>query len=176
MKTDMYALISRWIKMVSMKNSYLCNESKIVLTDFSDLVKQTFDVIKNAKNEYIYPNKYPESTQDVFWFLDLISSISQYSVDDGLVEDYGENKVYTATRLIAEGLISYAKWPGDMRNENEKEIYFDTDKELNGILEFLRSDYVDVEENEEDKTYVYNVYNGSFEEILELTQQMGDYE
>ena len=62
-----------------------------------------------------------------------------------------------------------------MRNENGKEIYFDKEEKLNGTMEFLRSDYVDVQENEEDKTYVYNVYEGSFDEILELTQQMGDY-
>lgn len=106
----------------------------------------------------------------------MISAVSQYCTDDGLVEDSGENKIYTATRLIAEELLSYAKWPGDVRNENGKEIYFDKEKELNGTMEFLRSDYVDVQENDEDKTHVYNVYEGSFDEIFELTQQMGDYE
>ena len=163
MGNNMFDLISRWDKMVSMKNLYIANEEKIILTDFRDLVKQTFDVVKKAKNEYIYQKKYPECTQDVFSFLYLISAVSQYCTDDGLVEDSGENKIYTATRLIAEELLSYAKWPGDVRNENGKEIYFDKEKELNGTMEFLRSDYVDVQENDEDKTYVYNVYEGSFD-------------
>lgn len=176
MENNIFDLISRWDKMVSMKNLYAVNEEKIIPTDFSDLVKQTFDVIKKAKNEYIYQNKYPECTQDVFSFLYLISTVSQYCADDGLVEDSGENKIYTAIRLITEELLSYAKWPGDMRNENGKEIYFDKEKELNGTLEFLSSDYIDVQEDYEDKTYSYNVYEGSFDEILELTQKMGDYE
>ena len=63
-----------------------------------------------------------------------------------------------------------------MRNENGKEIYFDKEKELNGTMEFLSSDYIDVQEDYKDKTYSYNVYEGNFDEILELTQKMGDYE
>mgnify|MGYP003485854664 CR=1 FL=1 len=62
MGNNMFDLISRWDKMVSMKNLYIANEEKIILTDFRDLVKQTFDVVKKAKNEYIYQKKYPECT------------------------------------------------------------------------------------------------------------------
>lgn len=49
MGNNMFDLISRWDKMVSMKNLYIANEEKIILTDFRDLVKQTFDVVKKPR-------------------------------------------------------------------------------------------------------------------------------
>ena len=170
MKDELFVLTHRWQRKVSMKNPYIFGEEEIDLEDFRDLIKQTFEAIKTAKNEYIFKNTYPEAC-DVIQFIELISTVSQYGINDQTVEDESENCVFTATVLLAEELRLYANIY-DCSKTNDQKVYSDYEETAGGDLKFELSYYVDLEEDEEDKMYTYNVYEGNFDEIMEFAKRI----
>ena len=163
-------LINRWKRKVIMKNPYIFGEEEIDLDDFRDLVKQTFEVIKTVKNEHIFKNSYPE-VGDVIDFIELISIVSQYGIDDQITGDESENCAYTATVLIAEELRLYSR-RYDRNQVDDKIVYSDDEENSSGDLKFELSYYVDLKEDEEDRMYTYNVYDGNFDEILEFAKRI----
>ncbi len=166
----LFMLINRWKKEVQMKNPYIFGAVEIDLDNFRDLIKQTFDVIKTAKNEYIFKNIYPEAN-DVIDYIELISIVSQYGINDQTVMDESENCTFTATVLLAEELRLYAnRYHFD--KANDKNIYSEDEEYATGDLKFELSYYVSLEEGEDDKMYTYNVYEGNFDEILEIAKRI----
>lgn len=104
-------------------------------------------------------------------FIELISVLSQYGIDDQTVGDESENCAFTATVLLAEELRLYAsKWHID--RADGQAFYSDYEDFLTGDLRFELSYYVDLKEDEEDKMYTYNVYDGNFDEILEFAKRV----
>ena len=166
---DCFKLCGRWGRFVHMKNPYVFGE-EIDLDDFRDLVRQTYDVIKTVKNEYIFKNTYPDAG-DLLHYIELISILSQYGIDDQTVGDESENCVYTATVFLAEELRLYAN-RFNVKRVDDKIQYEDFEEALSGDLQFELSFYIDVDEDEEDKIYTYNVYDGNFDEILEFAKRI----
>jgi hypothetical protein len=165
-----FKLIGRWERKVHMKNHYIFAEEEIDLDDFRDLLQKTFDTIKAVKNEYIFKNIYPDAG-DMINFIELISVLSQYGIDDQTVGDESENCAFTATVLLAEELRLYAsQWHLD--RADGQAVYSDFEDSLTGDLRFELSYYVDLKEDEEDKMYTYNVYDGNFDEILEFAKRI----
>ena len=165
-----FKLIGRWERKVNMKNPYVFGEEKIDLDDFKDLLQKTFYTIKTVKNEYIFKNIYPDAG-DMINFIELISVLSQYGIDDQTVGDESENCAFTATVLLAEELRLYAsKYKFD--RVDEQAVYSDYEDDLTGDLEFELSYYVHLDEDEEDKIYIYNIYDGNFDEILEFAKRI----
>ena len=165
-----FKLIGRWKRKVNMKNPYVFGEEKIDLDDFKDLLQKTFDTIKAVKNEYIFKNIYPDAG-DMIYFIELISVLSQYGIDDQTVSDESENCAFTATVLLAEELRLYATY-WDVNWVEDKKVYFDIEDFSSGNLKFELDYYVDLEEDEENKIYTYNVYEGNFDEILEFAKRI----
>ena len=169
----LFNLIHRWKRNVNRKNSYVFGEEDVDLEDFRDLVKQTFEVIKTAKNEHIFKNTYPEVC-DVIDFIELISIVSQYGIDDQTVSDESKNCAFTATVLIAEELRLYAnRYHFD--RDGEKNVYSDEVENSSGDLTFELSFYVNLEDGEADRMYTYNVYDGNFDEILEFAKRIAAF-
>ena len=165
-----FKLIGRWKRKVNMKNPYVFGEKKIDLDDFKDLLQKTFDTINTVKNEYIFKNIYPDAG-DMIYFIELISVLSQYGINDGTVGDESENCAFTATVLLAEELRLYATY-WDVNWVEDKKVYFDIEDFSSGNLKFELDYYVDLEEDEENKIYTYNVYEGNFDEILEFAKRI----
>ena len=165
-------LIDRWIEKVTMRNPYLFGKEKIDLDDFKDLLQKTFDTIKTVKNEYIFKNIYPDAG-DMLRFIALISRLSQYALDDQILCDETENCAFTATVLLAEKLRRYAS-AFQFDRVDEQVVFSDHEDYLTGDLELKLSDYVYLDEDEEDKICIYNIYDGNFDEILEFAKRVAD--
>ena len=168
-----FKLIGRWKRKVNMKNPYVFGEEKIDLDDFKDLLQKTFHTIKTVKNEYIFKNIYPNAG-DMINFIELISVLSQYGVNDQTVGDESENCTFTATVLLAEELRLYATF-WNVNWVEDKKVYFDNEDFSLGVLKFELDYYVDLQEDEENKIYTYNVYDGNFDEILEFAKRIAEY-
>ena len=164
-------LTSRWRRKVDMRNPYVFGEEKIDLDDFKDLLQKTFYTIKTVKNEYLFKNIYPDAGL-MLYFMGLISFLSQYALDDQTLGDESENCAFTATVLLAEKLRFYAL---TFRfNRVDEQVVFSDYEDLTGDLEFKLSDYVELDEDEEDKICIYNIYDGNFDEILEFAKRFVD--
>ncbi len=158
----MKKLTQRWYEHVSRRNPYIFG-ADIDLDDFRELIKETFDVIKTVKNEYILKNT-PIEASDMFNYIELISTLSQYTTDDKIMEDESEKYSFTATIMLAEELRLYAS--------NFHNTFSNSEEISSGNLQFELNYYVILEDGEENKIYTYNVYEGNFDEMLELANRI----
>lgn len=160
-----------WVTQIESRNGYKFGETVIDLNAFADLVKETFEIIKEAKLQYIYRSTFPDDTHAVFNYLQLFSKIAQYSTYD-YDGDESEDHAFTATCLVAQKLVDYAVYSDGAMNNGGKLEYFDTEETLAGELVILRADYPYFTEEINDDLYVYNVYTGDFSEVLKLAKEL----
>lgn len=154
-------VLDMWENKVDLRNAYIFGDENIELPEFAELFKQTFEIIKNVKSEYMQKNIVP---QEAFTYLRLLTTLSKYTTCD-CVEDQSENKTFAATALIAQTLVDYATF--EWKNNDE---------ENQGIFSLDRDEYpyyCDVPQKTDNKFYSYNIYDGNFEEILELAADLG---
>ena len=160
-----------WVEQIDSRNAYKFGETAIDLDAFADLVKETFEIIKEAKLQYIYRSTYPDDTHTVFNYLQLFSKIAQYSTYD-YDGDESDNRAFTATCLVAQRLVDYAVYSDGAMNNGGKLEYFDTEETLAGELVILRADYPYFTDEINDDIYIYNVYTGDFSEVLKLAKEL----
>ena len=172
---DVGKVEERWGDYVDMRNSYAFCDEDIDLEDFKELVKETYDIIKAAKVKYIYSNKMPEDVRLIFDFLRMLSTLSQYTVYDDS-EDESTDKIFTATTLVAQGLVSLSIWCDDIRLKDGKRVYFLDEEKAKGELLWNRLDFPytkkQLEEGNLDKNYTYNVYEGDLTQFIELANRL----
>ena len=151
-----------WENKVDLRNPYTFADEDVVLADFAEMFKDTYEIIKTVKNEYMHKNILLDSYIQ-FAYLRLLTTLSKYTTYD-IVEDESENLKFSATCIIAQKLVEYATW-GTVDNEDEAK----------GIFSFSRDDYPyydDMPEESDDKYYEYDVYGADFTEVLELAAQL----
>lgn len=172
MNNKISEIVSIWKDKVEHRNPYTFGEEDISLSEFSELFKDTFEIIKKAKNDFIYKGALPEDTYTTLDYLDLITALSKYITYD-CVDDESESKTFTATCLVAQKLVEYATYCSGFRSlETGKYEYFDSDEIKQGSLTFLRADYPYYSDDFFDKSYEYRIYDGNFDQILELASQL----
>lgn len=71
-----------WAEQIDLRNAYKFGNTSIDLDAFAALVKDTFEIIKEAKLQYIYRSAYPCGPHAVFDYLQMLSRIAQYSTYD----------------------------------------------------------------------------------------------
>ena len=154
-------VLEMWNDKVDLMNAYVFGDENIELPEFAELFKQTFEIIKTVKNDHLQKNIVPQAP---FTYLRLLTTLSKYTTCD-FVEDQSEDKTFTATALIAQTLVDYATF--EWMNNNEVN---------QGVFSLERDDYPyygGIPEETDAKNYSYNVYDGNFEEVLELAADLG---
>ena len=160
-----------WVEQIDSRNAYRFGETAIDRNAFADLVRDTFEIIKEAKLQYIYRSAYPSDPHDTFDYLQMLSKIAQYSAYD-YDGDESDNCAFTATCLVAQRLVDYAVYSdGAMNNDGKLEL-FDSKETLAGKLVIARADYPYFTEDLYDGVFVYNVYKGDFTEVLKLAKEL----
>ena len=157
-----YKALDEWEHKVDLRNPYTCAMEEIVLADFAELFKDTYEIIKTIKNEYMHKNILPDSFTQ-FEYLRLLTTLSKYMTYD-IVEDESDDRKFSATCIIAQKLVEYATW-GLMDNKEESQ----------GIFSFCRDDYPyygDIPKEPGNTYYKYDVYRADFTEVLELAAQL----
>ena len=172
---DVKKLREEWADYVNRRNPFSFGEEEIDLDDFKELAKRTFEVIKQAKETYLYRNCLPEDITLTLQYLELLSVFSQYTYYDNM-EDESDNRIFTATCLVAEGLRDFAVFLDDIKLEENKRVYFIDDETASGNLFFYRDDYPFIEgrisDEELKKVYKYNIYEGDLTKLIELANSM----
>ena len=159
-------LQKNWEEQCSLKIGYALGEENINLDDFRDLIKETYELIREVKEKYIFKNVCL-GQETLFEFISLICTISQYALTEESIFDKSENYIFTATTLLANTLKEYAiGW------KILEDILF-KNSSSDGIFDF--SDITDELDNEIDlKSYTYDIYEGNFSEILEFASQFAN--
>ena len=159
---NLYHLQCRWEEQCSLKTAYTFGEEDIDLNDFHNLIKESYDLIKAVKENYIYKNVCIDK-EDLFEFMELISNISQYAFNDNSICDNSENCAFTATTILAERLRTYA-----ICYTMEERAFKDSPNDGVGVF-YLQ---VVFDENENPKWLTYNVYEGNFDDVLKCAKQI----
>lgn len=160
-----------WKHWVYMKNLYTFGEGEIYLEEFAQLVKETFEIIKTVKNEFIYKESYFGNASDMLEYMELLTCISKYDIYD-CVDDESKAKCFTATCLVAQQLCDYAVSPHGFEIIDGESRCFDSDEEMAGVFTFYRIDYPYLEEEPDNKVFRYDVYKGDFSEVIDLASQL----
>lgn len=172
MENRISKISSIWAEKVELRNPYIFGDEEISLSEFSELFKDTFEIIKTAKNDFIYKGIFPSDTITVLDYIELIANLSKYMTYD-CMDDESERKTFTATCLVAQKLVDYASCsPGFRTTDSNSFEYFDTDDFQQGILTFNRDDYPYYSDEPSNDSYKYCIYEGDFEEILDLALQL----
>lgn len=175
MKEAINQTLKLWENQVELRNAYTFGEEDILLDEFAKLFKDTFEIIRTAKNEFIYKNIAPADSVVSLAYLELLTTLSKYMTYD-CMNDESEDKKFTVTCLVAQKLADYATSKGGFEIVGKTSICFDSDDEKQGVFTFFRDDYPfydsDFDEDDEMKTYLYNIYDGNFEEVLNLASQL----
>lgn len=164
-------LQNAWLEQVESRNSYKFATSEVCLDTFADLVKDTFEIIKYVKNQYLYASAYPEDPYDTVSYLQLLCALSQYSTYD-YDGDESDDLKFTATCLVAQKLVEYAIYHSGSTNTGGTLKFFDTEDALSGKLCFFRDDYPFFSDEFSTETYHYEVYKGDFTEVLRLAKEL----
>lgn len=172
---ELNELTQNWEYYVDNRNPFSFGDEQIDLDDFRELVKKTFEVIKQAKQTYIYRNCLPEDVLLTFEYLDLLSVFSQYKYYDNM-EDESTDKIFTATCLVARALRNFAVYFDSCEYKENKREYFIDDETAAGNLFLRRDDFPfyleEISDEELNKSYRYNVYNCDFTEFIELANSL----
>lgn len=175
MKEEINQTLKMWENLVELRNAYTFGEEDILLDEFAKLFKDTFEIIRTAKNEFIYRNIAPADSAVSLAYLELLTLLSKYMTYDCMDDESGDKK-FTATCLVAQKLVDYAVSAGGFEIVGKTSTCFDNDDEKQGVFTFFRDDYPfyasDFDENEKKLTYSYNIYDGNFEEVLNLASQL----
>ena len=155
-------LIEKWVEYVGLRNSYTFGDEDVSLEDFAELARDTYEVIKKAR-EYVFENNLPKATE-VFSYLSLVSEISKYTTYD-CTEDESDDKTFTATCLVALGLVEYAT--NGAEESSGGNINYLYNKMLGEAIVFFGK-----AEDGAKNVFTYNVYTGDFSGVLELAQMM----
>ena len=170
MMEKMGKVYSKWEEHIELRFAYAARDEYMPMNLFPELFRETFELIREINNEYIYQGKTFKDASVTMAYIDLIALISKYVIYNG-VEDNSFRKYFTATSLITEGLIRYATRVGQYRfPDNNTVVYCDTDEEHNGIFEFDSGDYC--VDDEESTVHIYNVYNSNIEDMVALAAKM----
>ena len=172
MNMNFHELEYKWRDKVDLRNPYVFGEEPIDLKEFAELFKETFEAIKEAKQNYVN-GIFPEDKLEIFEYIEMLCQLSKYTMYDCL-QDESEENFFTVTCLIAQQLLRYANnfecyqytEKGRTCSDNE-----DTDK---GILKFFIYPEIDEDsehqmlDSEEPKIFTYDIYKCDFTEIMEL--------
>lgn len=175
MRDKIYELTKIWQEKVELRNQYTYGEEDISLEEFAELFKDTFEIIKAVKNEYIFKCVFPECSSDATAFMKMLVAVSRYTRYDN-AEDESKDKAFTVTALIAEELVHYATG-GHVCCvfEGDKHYLCDSDETKQGLFKLYRDCYPFYNEEDwehEDEVFKYNVYEANFDEITELAKQL----
>ncbi len=103
---DIQPLYDDWTELASAKPDFLFGNDELLMDDFKDLVKSTYEVIREV-HEALYEENYdvldPDTMRDYF---NLISMISTYA-SPCFINETNEN-TFVTSRLIAQSLADYA--------------------------------------------------------------------
>ena len=187
MKEAINQTIRMWENQVELKNAYTFGNEDILLDEFAKLFKDTFEIITTAKNEFIYKNIAPVDSAVSFAYLKLLTLLSKYMTYD-CMDDESEDKKFTTTCLVAQKLVDYATSTGGYEIVGGRvcktSTCIDDDDERQGVFTFFREDYPfyaygDFDEKDKELRdshniygYSYNIYDGNFEEVLNLASQL----
>ena len=149
---------------VEHRNPYTFGDEDISLPEFSELFKDTFEIIKKLKNDFIYKGAFLEDALTTLNYLDLIATLSKYMTYD-CMDDESEGKAFTAACLVAQKLVEYATF-GSFECRDSDDIQ-------QGILTFHREDYPFFYADDFSyESYEYRIYGGDFDEVLGLALQL----
>ncbi len=151
-------LNEKWDKYVENKNAYSSGNEEILLNDFAELVKNTFEVITNVKMNYIEKQVMPENTWNVHSYLELISLLSEYAPNYDIFEDKSRDLVFSVTYMIVDSLKFYATYP---------------DVTISGLL-WIYPEYYSLREDAHiDKDeFIYDIYDADFSELFEFAKAL----
>ena len=157
-----------WEEEVELRNAYTFGDEIVPLEEFAGLFKDTFEIIRTAKNDFIFKRIAPKDARDALDYLGLLTVLSKYCIYD-CTDDESEDKAFTATCLVAQKLVEYAtSWGGGRKTEDGGIEGLDYEEERQGSFTFYRDDYPFYDEEESEGCYTYNVYEADFAEVLEL--------
>ena len=158
---DLSNLENRWEELFSNKHMLASGEEKLDYDNFTDLVDETYNVLKeNVENYKDSPSQFVEANPlFIFGYAELVSAISRYSGTENMMEF---NEDYFVSLLIAQKL-SEVMCPSYM-NEN-------FDNKLSFIPKI--DDYIDLETDNpeiDEKEYIYNIGSHDFSDFIELAE------
>jgi len=99
---NMNEIIAEWSNWVEMKNPYQFGDP-IDMEDFQSLLKTTFKWVRKIKNDILNNQS---NTTDILNYVEVVSLMSRYTPDT-CTEDESEEKLFTATCLLASALVDF---------------------------------------------------------------------
>ena len=159
-----------WSEKLDSAVEYLLGEKEVSLVEFTELFRDTFEVIRNAKNSYIYKNSLPKNIRTSIEYMRLLTLVSQYGKAE-FIEDESKDFAFTVTNLIAAKLVEYAVSVEEIEGDDGETEYRDVWSK--GCFEFYTFDYPCNEEDTDDDSFVcYDVYKGDYSDITELARRI----
>lgn len=167
-----FKLECKWRNKVDLRNPYVFGEEPIDLKEFAELFKETFEAIKEAKQNYVN-GIFPEDKLEIFEYIEMLCQLSKYTMYDCL-QDESEENFFTVTCLIAQQLLEYANNFECYEYTEEGRNFFDNEDTEKGILKFFI--YPEINEDsenpmldsEEPTIFTYDIYKCDFTEIIKF--------
>ena len=161
----------KWEEHINLRFAYAARDEYMPMNLFPDLFKETFELMREMNNEYIYLGKTFKDPIVMMSYIDFIALISKYVVYDS-VEDNSFFKYFTVTSIITEKLIQYATRIGRYYHpDNTTVVYLDDEEEHEGRFEFDSDDYPPFDSDNRTK-HTYNIYDGNFEDLRVLAAKL----
>lgn len=147
-----------WVELNNAKSDFLIGNDQILLDDFRNLVKQTYNIILEVHNCLSESDFDGLSKEDMCDYFNLISLISAYGAPCFFNESNGTD--FIATRLIAQTLADYA---------SNISLYKDDEEEL--FEEYILTSF-DGFDIGLDKEIKYDVESGDISDFVELAEKL----
>lgn len=166
MSRKIWQVTDDWDDLFLHRNAYRSGEEEILLTEFADLVAETFTLIRKANSEYIIPLVAPSNALAIVNYLDLVAKVSRYAGSD-YADDASKDSMFTATCMIAQKLANRATVTFSSYQTKAGIVLFETeeDKADDGLY-FSRYEHPRTEEEFDAPPVEYHVYTGDFTDLL----------
>ena len=166
-----WKLREKWTKLNNHKNAYTFNEESIDMAEFAQIIKETFQAIKNFKISLIGEDMRAKDLtiaaqnelkpEDIHDYANLMVEIAKYSVDTYV--DECDEHTFQASQIVTRMLLNYAYFYSRVNPTDDNGVLF--------------ADCEDCElypqDNDEfwEKTFSYDTNTGDMSEIMEVVNR-----
>ncbi len=164
---DLYDLTDEWMEFNDCKTAYSFAEEEFDKVNFTQLVKQTFQAIKQIKNNFMnIENHIADIKNDWSSFSNLLINLALYSADTSSMDE-SEDCIFSASQAIVRLLLGYATTPFNISPTDDTGELFGTCEDC-GLFcpceEEVDSEYWM-------QNFTYDVNSGDMTEIINLAER-----
>lgn len=158
-------IAEKWYNWASDANPYIFGEKELDKEEFRHLIEETYLFFKKVNRSLDVPWKEDEiktNKRNVQYMHEVLSFIGEY-VAEQCTEDESEDKVFTASCLVARALVNFAIKDYDEYYDGGKEplLYYHPEWWIYDIMDSSNEDY---------RVYSYDYNDGDMSDMLILAK------